>query len=154
MSADDSKDSQNKYKGATSNSGGTAVDLAGRFFAKASVLGLVTYVLTTYGKGISSLSTHILYGKIESTYSAKVSQKGIRDSVQTFCSKPAEVLQTHGRVLVLVCTLNQAAVVHFTSMQYSSHFGLTARLVPIVDTATHPVAHAATNLPHSCIPLA
>ena len=58
-----SKDAKSKLAGTLDELGGETSELAARFLAKSAVLAGVTHILTTYGAGISSLSTHILYGE-------------------------------------------------------------------------------------------
>lgn len=58
-----SNNAKSKLAGTLDELGGETSELAARFLAKSAVLAGVTYILTSYGDGISPLSTHILYGE-------------------------------------------------------------------------------------------
>lgn len=64
-----SQTTKDKPNGALRDPGGETSDLAACFFAKSITLAGVTYILTTYGAGLSSLTTHVLYGEFATSTS-------------------------------------------------------------------------------------
>ena len=62
-----SQSTKDKLSRSLNDLGGRTSELAARFLAKSITLAGVTHILTTYGDGLSSLTTHVLYGKFATT---------------------------------------------------------------------------------------
>lgn len=68
-----SQSTKDKQSGSVNDLGGGTSELAAHFLAKSITLAGVTYILTSYGDGLSPLTTHVLYGKFATTSTAVLS---------------------------------------------------------------------------------
>lgn len=62
-----SQGTKTKLSGSLHELGGGTSELATRFLAKSLTLAGLTHALTTYGDGLSPLTTHVLYGEVSTT---------------------------------------------------------------------------------------